>query len=81
MINPLTGEIETEHDTSLVPFYLIDKRWKFSTPRSIKEILEIEKWAGGMLADVTPTILELFGLPVPSEMTGQSLIPLLRIKR
>jgi len=33
-----------------------------------------------MLADVTPTILELFGLPVPSKMTGQSLIPLLGIK-
>lgn len=81
MINPLSGEMETEHDTSLVPFYLIDKRWKFSSSRSIKEILGIEKWAGGMLADVTPTILELFGLPIPSEMTGQSLIPLLEIKK
>jgi len=79
MMNPLTGEIETEHDASLVPFYLVDKRWKFSTPRSIKEILEIEKWAGGMLADVSPTILELFGMPIPPEMTGQSLIPLLQL--
>lgn len=81
MINPLTGEIETEHDASLVPFYLIDKRWKFPSPRSIKEILEIEKWAGGILADVTPTILELFNLPIPSEITGQSLIPLLGIRK
>ena len=81
MMNPLTGEIETEHDASLVPFYLIDKRWKFSVPRSIEEISEIEKWAGGMLADIAPTILELLGLPVPLEMTGQSLIPLLGIKK
>jgi len=79
MMNPLTGVIETEHDISLVPFYLIDKRWRFSSPRSKKEILEIERWAGGMLADVSPTILELFGLPIPSEMTGQSLLPLLGI--
>jgi 2,3-bisphosphoglycerate-independent phosphoglycerate mutase len=56
MMNPLTGEIETEHDASLIPFYLIDRRWKFLTPRAEAEILEIERWAGGMLADVAPTI-------------------------
>lgn len=81
MMNPLTGEVETEHDASLVPFYLIDKRWKLPMPRSIEGILEIERWAGGMLADVAPTILELLGLPIPVEMTGQSLIPLLQIKK
>lgn len=81
MMNPVTGEIETEHDTSLVPFYLVDNRWRFSSPRSETEILEIEKWAGGMLADVTPTILELFNLPIPPEITGQSLLPLLGIKK
>ncbi|MDD3491643.1 MAG: 2,3-bisphosphoglycerate-independent phosphoglycerate mutase [Candidatus Pacebacteria bacterium] len=81
MMNPITGEIETEHDASLVPFYLIDSRWKLSAPRTEKEIAEIERWAGGMLADVAPTILELFGLPIPPEMTGQSLLPLLNIKK
>ena len=81
MMNPITGEMETEHDTSLVPFYLIDSRWKFSSPRTEKEISDIEKWAGGMLADVAPTILTLFGLPIPPEITGQSLLPLLGIKK
>jgi len=81
MMNPITGEIETEHDISLVPFYLIDPRWKLSSPRLEKEISDIEKWAGGMLADVAPTILELFGVPIPPEMTGQSLLPLLGIKK
>ncbi len=80
MLNPLTGEIETEHNTSLVPFYLVDKRYKSANPRSLKEIKEIENSSGGMLADVSPTILELFGLPIPKEMTGQSLLPLLDIK-
>jgi 2,3-bisphosphoglycerate-independent phosphoglycerate mutase len=79
MMNPLTGEVETERDASLVPFYLIDKRWRFSTSRSVKEISEIERWAGGMLADVSPTILELFGIPIPSEITGQSLISSLHL--
>jgi 2,3-bisphosphoglycerate-independent phosphoglycerate mutase len=29
---------------------------------------------GGKLGDVSPTILELLGLPQPPEMTGHSLI-------
>ena len=79
MMNPLTGEVETEHDASLVPFYLIDRRWRFSTARSMKEVSKTERWAGGMLADVSPTILELFGIPIPTEITGQSLVPLLQL--
>ncbi len=30
--------------------------------------------AGGRLADIAPTLLELMGVPVPPEMTGTSLI-------
>ena len=30
--------------------------------------------AGGRLADIAPTILDLMALPKPAEMTGQSLI-------
>jgi len=77
MINPLTGEVETEHDPSLVPFYLIDNRFRLPTPRSLTEIRNIEKATGGMLADVSPTILSLFGLPIPKEMTGQNLLEFL----
>jgi 2,3-bisphosphoglycerate-independent phosphoglycerate mutase len=79
MANPLTGEIETEHDISPVPFYLVDKRFKRINPLSEAEIKSIERTAGGMLADVSPTVLDLFGLPIPQEMTGQSLLPLLGI--
>jgi len=80
ILNPLTGEVKTEHDANLVPFYLIDNRWKLSSPRSLSEIKEIEHSCGGMLADISPTILELFGLSIPQEMTGQSLLPLLGIR-
>ncbi|MDD5760492.1 MAG: 2,3-bisphosphoglycerate-independent phosphoglycerate mutase [Candidatus Pacebacteria bacterium] len=81
MMNPITAEVETEHDASLVPFYLIDNRWRLFSERQESEIIEIERWAGGMLADVSPTILELFGFTIPPEMTGQSLLPLLGIKK
>jgi 2,3-bisphosphoglycerate-independent phosphoglycerate mutase len=79
MANPITGEVETEHDPSLVPFYLVDKRWRLKQPRTEGEIFNIENYSGGMLADVSPTILSLFGLPIPQEMIGQSLLPLLGI--
>ena len=29
---------------------------------------------GGRLADIAPTLLELINLPIPGEMTGESLI-------
>lgn len=77
MMNPLTGEIETSHNTSLVPFYFLDSSHYSSNSRSSEEIQKIERQAQGMLADVSPTILDFFGIPIPSAMIGQSLRPLL----
>src|SRR4030043_1112841 len=58
------GSVNTEHSNSPVPFYLIDPRFKGKT-----DMLE-----DGNLADVAPPVLVLMGLPVPSVMTGHSLI-------
>ncbi len=58
-IDPETGERHTAHTTSKVPAILTDTTGTLHT---------------GTLADITPTILTLFGLPVPSSMTGKSLI-------
>jgi len=77
MMDPLTGEVETSHNISLVPFYLIDPSYYSSLIRSETEIRDEEKRAKGMLADITPTILELFQIPVPFDMVGQSLLPFL----
>ncbi|MGE4554939.1 MAG: 2,3-bisphosphoglycerate-independent phosphoglycerate mutase [Candidatus Paceibacterota bacterium] len=77
MKNPFTGEVDTEHNNNLVPFYLIDNRLKLSKPREEREINYLEKVAGGMLSDVAPTILSMFNLNIPKEMTGQSLLPIL----
>ena len=36
--------------------------------------LDVKLRAGGCLADIAPTLLEIMELPQPAEMTGKSLI-------
>jgi len=56
------GKIDTGHTTSPVPFILIHPGDKVT----LRD--------GGSLIDVAPTALELLGIPIPSAMTGTSLI-------
>lgn len=66
MIDPATGGgPHTAHTTFDVPLILIDDRYKGRKLR-----------AGGRLADITPTLLALGGIPQPQEMTGRSLLEL-----
>jgi 2,3-bisphosphoglycerate-independent phosphoglycerate mutase len=60
MKDPATGGPHTAHTTNKVPVLLIGGR--------------AEALHEGRLADVAPTLLNLMGLPKPSEMTGASLI-------
>ncbi|MGI9861364.1 2,3-bisphosphoglycerate-independent phosphoglycerate mutase [Moorella naiadis] len=57
------GEPHTAHTSNLVPFILVDERYRQAYLR-----------AGGALQDVAPTVLQILGLPQPAEMTGQSLL-------
>jgi 2,3-bisphosphoglycerate-independent phosphoglycerate mutase len=72
VLNPYTGEVETKHDPSPVPFYLVNNA--FLRPKTSEEADEREKEIAGSLADIAPTILELLGIPKPVEMTGESLL-------
>ncbi|MFN7088283.1 MAG: 2,3-bisphosphoglycerate-independent phosphoglycerate mutase, partial [Candidatus Paceibacteria bacterium] len=72
MLDPLTARVETKHNLSPVPFYLVDKR--FFRERLKAEIESGEKEIAGSLVDVAPTVLELLGLKKPPTMTGQSLL-------
>jgi 2,3-bisphosphoglycerate-independent phosphoglycerate mutase len=56
------GAPHTAHTSNLVPLLLVDAD---RTGQSIKP---------GILADLAPTILELMELPIPDEMTGQSML-------
>jgi len=60
MRDPDTGGPHTAHTTNPVPAVLVD-----GSDVSLAE---------GRLADIAPTLLELMGLPKPTEMTGTSLI-------
>ena len=61
MIDPLTGGPHTSHTTNPVPVILV------GGPPGVS-------LRNGRLADLAPTLLDLMGLPLPPEMTGQSLI-------
>lgn len=62
LVNPKTGEPDTEHSNNPVPLYLIGeaaKQWQLRD---------------GSLADVAPTILSLLGISPAADMTGKNLI-------
>jgi len=54
------GSPFTAHTTNPVPFIVVGEK--------------CELREGGVLADIAPTILQILGVPQPSEMTGKSLI-------
>ena len=54
------GEPFTAHTTNPVPFCVV------GYPCTLRE--------GGVLADISPTMLKILGLPQPEEMTGKSII-------
>ncbi len=66
MMDPVTHQPHTAHTTNRVPVMLIGgAEAGRNAPLHLHD---------GRLADVAPTLLELLGLPQPSEMTGHTLI-------
>ena len=60
MIDPVTNGPHTYHTTNPVPFIVVDE-----DKRPLR--------AGGALQDIAPTILGMFGVAQPKEMTGRDL--------
>ncbi len=71
-----TGTLETKHDPNPVPLYFISK--EVERPRTEEEMRYSTDQSQGFLSDVAPTILELLGISKPPEMTGDSLLNLLK---
>ncbi|MFK8113692.1 MAG: 2,3-bisphosphoglycerate-independent phosphoglycerate mutase [Rubripirellula sp.] len=65
MIDPASGGPHTAHTTFQVPLIVVEPGLEGA---SLNE--------GGRLADIAPTVLELMGLAIPAEMTGQPLLKL-----
>lgn len=65
MLDYETGEPHTYHTLHPVPFILFTSE---NTNHSLKN--------GGALCDIAPTMLSLLELPIPAEMTGESLLSL-----
>ncbi len=58
-IDPVAGTKHTAHTTSLVPAILTDKNYTLNN---------------GELSDIAPTILKMFSIEIPKEMTGKPLV-------
>ena len=56
------GKPHVAHTTNLVPFVVLDPR---NRPMKLRD---------GRVGDVAPTVLQVLGIPQPTEMTGRSLI-------
>ncbi len=70
--NTLTGEINTEHSTNPVPL------WFVANDNHSKEEKNSTGNPQGLLSDLAPTILELLEIDKPVEMSGESLLSLLK---
>lgn len=78
MKNLRTGENDTEHSVNPVPFWFITST--NHKQKSSEEIVRQQNEVVGLLSDVAPTVLDLFGLDKPKEMFGNSLLPILKNK-
>ncbi|OQA03965.1 MAG: 2,3-bisphosphoglycerate-independent phosphoglycerate mutase [bacterium ADurb.Bin400] len=65
MVNPATGEAHTEHTTNPVPFIIVGNQ---------SELKNIKLESNGILASITPTILDMTNMAKPSQMRNSSLI-------
>ncbi len=74
-IDPKDESISKNHTLNPVPLIIINKNLskKFTNPENISTT--------GILADITPTILDIFNLEKPSEMTGISLLDTLGLSK
>ena len=61
MVDYESGQQHTQHTTELVPLVYIGQRQLQLDP------------AGGILADIAPTLLGMMDLPQPQEMSGRNL--------
>ncbi len=76
VLNLQTHDIDKEHSTNPVPFWIIGKQFEGKpsiagdVPNGDLSLMP----PCGMLADIAPTVLAILGIPQPPEMTGTPLL-------
>jgi 2,3-bisphosphoglycerate-independent phosphoglycerate mutase len=73
MSNNKTGEIDTEHSINPVPLWYITADNHYQEPKEYAPPQVV-----GLLSDIAPTILEILQIEKPKEMTGESLMDVLK---
>jgi 2,3-bisphosphoglycerate-independent phosphoglycerate mutase len=76
MFNMQSGQKDKEHTSNPVPFIVVGKEYKgrnFGWQNAVGNDLSLVQ-PQGILSDVAPTIIKLFNLEKPEEITGMSLI-------
>jgi len=74
LINPLTGEIDKEHNIYPVPFVIVGNKFQGNVTPGLAGVDLSLLSPVGILADVAPTMLKVAGLGIPKEMTGKCLL-------
>jgi 2,3-bisphosphoglycerate-independent phosphoglycerate mutase len=77
MFDKIKNQVDTQHTENPVPFILVSSKEE-TIRRKDEEILKlgfgVDQNPTGMLADVTPTILDVLSIDPPSTMTGINLL-------
>lgn len=74
-VNLQSGEISKEHTDNAVPMMLIGREFQQLAAGTAGNQRDLSREVPrGVLSDVAPSILALFGLPIPATMTGQSFV-------
>jgi 2,3-bisphosphoglycerate-independent phosphoglycerate mutase len=76
MFDMQTGQIDKEHTSNPVPFIVVGKQFEgknIGWQDVVNADLSLVQ-PSGILADISPTVLRILGLPQPSDMRGNSLL-------
>lgn len=77
MIDSRTGEINKDHTTNPVPFILVAHEFDLHGKGKKEYISLSSQVPAGVISDIAPTILDLFGLAKPPQMTGINLLSMI----
>jgi 2,3-bisphosphoglycerate-independent phosphoglycerate mutase len=68
LLDPKTGEPDTQHSTANVPIIFINDDYRHSSGLNLDNLYQLSP--AGSLIDVAPTILNILGIKVPKDMSG-----------